>query len=317
MIFILLGWLIGVATGLALGNAILVSLAISLPPLLLSILSALTTLPFAIPPLVAILVLVAFYIVAYGIATFSLTAALPAFTPPLAAAVATPAGVSVRVGAAAGELFARGLLIGATAILNAMGAILWPGSPGAFLSVWCFTVISLAILPPIAISPLYHGFLGWSAWLFPVSYVATAIGLLLFIVNAPFAFAAAGIGAFRIDFSTGVIETTGGITGITGFGSGLPPGSAAGFSLGNFNFLTPGSAQRSFLLRNVSSHETGHSLNTAAMGGVVLWINALDENVPPFRKLNMAYGELAADSHAQGLPADVVPHVDFFVGIWG
>jgi hypothetical protein len=208
-------------------------------------------------------------------------------------------------------------LIGATAILNAMGAILLPGSPGAFLSLWCFTVISLAIITPVARSPFYHGFLGWSAWLFPVSYVATAIGLLLFIVNAPFAFAAAGIAAFRLDFSTGVIETTGGITGITGFGAGLPPGGAAGFSLGNFNFLTPGSAQRSFLLRNVSSHETGHTLNTAAMGGVVLWINAIDENIPPFRSLNLAYGELDADSHAQGLPADVVPRVDFFVGIWG
>jgi hypothetical protein len=317
MIFTLLGWTIGVATGLALGSAILISFAISLPPLLLSIISGLPALPFTIAPAVAIIVLVAFYVLAYAIATLSLTAVLPPFTPPLTLQVATPAGVSVRVGAAPGELFARGLLIGATAILNAMGAILWPGSPGAFLSVWCFTVISLAIITPVARSPFYHGFLGWSAWLFPMSYIATAIGLLLFIVNAPFAFAAAGIAAFRLDFSTGVIETTGGITGITGFGSGLPPGGAAGFSLGNFNFLVTGSAQDSFLLRNVSSHETGHTLNTAALGGVVLWINAIDENVPPLAKLNMAYGELTAESHAQGLPPDVIARVDFFVGIWG
>lgn len=310
MIFTFLGWLIGVATGFALGSAILISFAISLPPLLLSIISGLPALPFTIAPAVAIIVLVAFYVLAYVIATLSLRAVLPPFTPPLAAQVATPAGVSVRVGAAPGELFARGLLIGATAILNAMGAILLPGSPGAFLSVWCFTVISLAIITPVARSPFYHGFLGWSAWLFPMSYVATAIGLLLFIVNAPFAFAApAGIAAFRIDFSTGVIETTGGLTGITGF--------SGGFSLGNFTFLTPGSRQDSFLLRNLSSHETGHSLNTAAMGGIVLWINAIDENVTPLRKLNMAYGELTAESHAQGLPPDVITWVDFFVGIWG
>jgi len=310
MIFLLLGWVIGVATGLALGMAILVSFAISLPALLLSLISALPTLPFTIPPLVAILVLIAFYILAYAIATLSLRPALPAFTPPLAAAIATPAGVSVRVGAVAGELFARGLLIGATAILNAMGAILLPGPVGPLLSVWCFTVISLAIIPPVAINPFYHGFLGWSAWLFPVSWVATGVGLLLFIVNFPFAFAAAGITAFRIDFSTGVIESNGGITA-------GPAGFSGGFSLGNFNFVTAGLPQDNFLLRNLSSHETGHSLNTASMGGIVLWINAIDENIAPFRKLNMAYGELTAESHAQGLPPDVVPRVDFFVGSWG
>ena len=310
MVFLLLGWLVGVATGLALGTAILVSFAISLPPLLLSLISALPTLPFAIPPLLAIIVLIAFYILAYAIATLGIRPVLPAFTPPLLVAIATPAGVSVRAGAAPAELFARGLLIGATAILNAMGAILLPGSPGVFLSAWCFIVISLAIIPPIAINPFYHGFLGWSAWLFPVSWVATAIGLLLFIVNFPFAFAAAGITAFRIDFSTGVIETNGGITA-------GPAGFSGGFSLGNFNFITTGLPQDNFLLRNLSSHETGHSLNTAAMGGIVLWINAIDENVAPFRKLNMAYGELTAESHAQGLPPDVVARVDFFVGSWG
>ncbi len=309
MIFLLLGWLIGVATGFALGTAVLISFAISLPAILLSLISFLPTLPFIIPPAIAILVLVAFYLLAYVIATLSLTPVLPAFTPPVTTPVATPAGVSVRVGAAAGELFARGLLIGASAILNAMGAILWPGSPGVFLSVWCFIVISLAILPFVSISPFYHGFLGWSAWLFPVSWIATSIGLLLFIVNFAFAFAAAGIGAFRVDFSTGVIETTGGLTGITGF--------SGGFSLGNFNYLTPGSAQLSFLLRNLSSHETGHSLNTAAMGGIVLWINAIDENIPPLRKMNMAYGELTAESHAQGLPVDPLEaRPEFFVGSW-
>jgi hypothetical protein len=54
------------------------------------------------------------------------------------------------------------------------------------------------------------------------------------------------------------------------------------------------------------------------MGGIVLWINAVDENLPPFRKLNMAYGELTAESHAQGLPVDPLEaRTDFFVGIWG
>jgi hypothetical protein len=308
MIFTLLGWAIGVAIGLALGTAVLVSLAVSLPAIVLSIISVLPTLPLAIPPLVAVLVLVAFYVTAYGMATASLVAVLPPFTTPLGGPVPTPGGVSVRLAPATGELFSRGLLLGATAILNAMTVLLLPGA-GPFLSVWCFVVISLAVIPPVAISPFYHGFLGWTGWLCPMSWFATAVGLLLFLVNAPFAFAALGTGAFRLDFSTGVIETTDGITHITGFGGG--------FSLGNFNFLARGNAQRSFLLRNLSSHETGHSLNTAAMGGVVLWINAVDENLAPLAKFNFAYGELAAESHAQGLPPDVITWADFFITKWG
>lgn len=307
MIFTFLGWLIGMALGLALGMAILVSFAVSLPAILLSIISGLPTLPFTIPPAIAILLLVAFYVTAYFIATASLVAVLPPFTPPLAGPVGTP--VSVLVAPTPGELFARGLMLGATAILNAMAVLLLPGA-GPYLSIWCFTVISLAVLPPVALSPFYHGFLGWSGWLFPMSWFATAVGLLLFLINAPFAFAALGIGAFRLDFSTGVIETNGGITRGPAMFSG-------GFSLGNFNFVTGNLPQVSFLLRNLSSHETGHSLNTAALGGVVLWINAIDENIPPLAKRNFAYGELSAESHAQGLPPDVPLRTDFFVRMWG
>ena len=70
-----------------------------------------------------------------------------------------------------------------------------------------------------------------------------------------------------------------------------------------------------FTSPSISSHETGHTLNTAALGGVVLWINALDENVPPRRRLNLAYGELTAESHTMGLPGAQRP--EFFVRLWG
>ena len=73
--------------------------------------------------------------------------------------------------------------------------------------------------------------------------------------------------------------------------------------------------QGGFRAPSVSSHETGHTLNTAAFGGVVLWINAVDENVPPFRRMNLAYGELGAESHTMVMPG--VPRNEFFVDIWG
>jgi len=164
----------------------------------------------------------------------------------------------------------------------------------------------------VALSRVYQGFLAWTAWLLPVSYPATAVGLLLFVLNAPFALAAGGFAAFRIDWTTGVIESAGGLVGLPIFA-----GTFLGFSLGNFNFLFAPGHQDTFVGSGLSSHETGHTLNTAAFGGVMLWINAIDENILP-RRANLAYGELAAESHAQGLPAIAgAPHNYFFITLWG
>jgi hypothetical protein len=303
---IVLGWMVGVFFGLLLGIAAILGLAVPIPALLTTLAS---TLGFLLPLgfLSATIIIVLIYIIAYIIGTRSIAPGLPAVTFPLAAPLGT--AVPVTVASGTGELFARGVMLGLTATLNFIAVQLVPGL-GAGVATWAFVVISLAIIRPIAISRIYHAVLGWSAWLFPVSYLATFVGLLLFLVNLIPAFAAGGIGAFRLDFTTGVIETTGGIVGITGFVGG-------GFSLGNFTFISPspGVTAGPFMAPSISSHETGHSLNTAAMGGVVLWINAVDENIPPFAKMNLAYGELCAESHAQAMPTPPVQN-DFFITLW-
>jgi hypothetical protein len=187
------------------------------------------------------------------------------------------------------------MLIGLTAVINALILSLVPLT-GPFLAGWAFTVISLGAIIFVARNVAYQGFLGWSAWLLPLSYLATGVGLLLFGVNILFAFAMFGLAAFRIDWTTGVIETAGGLPTL------LIPVTmfTGGFSLGNFTFLTALPPPGDFLVPSLSSHETGHTLNTAAFGGIVLWINAVDQNVTP-RRLNLAYGELTAEGHASNL----------------
>jgi hypothetical protein len=165
---------------------------------------------------------------------------------------------------------------------------------GPVLASWAFTVVSLAAIVFVARNRIYQGFLGWSAWLLPVSWLATGPGLILFIINIPFALVGFGLGAFRIDWTTGVIETHGGVSGINITGV---MGAAVSFSLGNFTFISPAMPQLSFTAADRNSHETGHTLNTAALGGVVLWINAIDETIFP-RRFNLAYGELTAESHS-------------------
>lgn len=305
---IILGWLLGLILGAVLAGAAFVALSLPIPPFL-SPLGLLATLPLA--AVLALIVLV--YLVAYGLATRSLTPLLPAVVLPLAAPLPVPGTASVPLPPAVGELFARGVSIGLTAALNAAFLFLVP-IHGAVLSTWVLVIVSLAVITPVARSRVYQGFLGWTAWLLPISYFATAVGLLLFVVNAPIAFALGGIGAFRIDWSTGVIETSGGFVGMPAITGGF----VGGFSLGNINFLTAPALQDNFLFQGLSSHETGHTLNTAALGGIVLWINAVDENVAPFARRNLAYGELTAESHSQGLPVPPTgPRVDFFVRLWG
>jgi hypothetical protein len=141
-----------------------------------------------------------------------------------------------------------------------------------------------------------------------MSYLATGVGFFLFLLNLPFAVIQFGPGAIRIDFITGTIESTGGLVPAVSRLLGYPGAAATigGFSLGKFNFLIQATAgpstglasQGAFTGATVSAHEIGHSLNTSAMGGVVLWINAIDENVPPFSAGALAYGELLAESHS-------------------
>lgn len=151
-----------------------------------------------------------------------------------------------------------------------------------------------AAIAPIARRRSFQAVLGWTSWLMPFSYLATAPGILLFLVNLPFALARYGGRAVRFDAGTGTIETTGGIVGVTGF--------RGGFNLGTFTFLCP-SPERGLAIQSpfgspgLSAHESGHALSLAALGGLFHWINAVDENVPPLARKRFAYGELIAESH--------------------
>ena len=297
-IFIFLGWLVGLALGGFATAMALMSFGLMLPGILTpfaSILAPLmSTLSLLVAFLLSLFVLIFGYVLGYGIATASIAPLLPGVTGlvapifPLATLAPAPAMPTV-VPATSGEYFGRGLMIGISAMTNSVLLAQIPFA-GVVLASWAFTVISLTAVIFLARNPYFQGFLGWSAWLFPVSYLATFVGLLLFIINIPFALILVGPAAFNFDWTTGVVHTAGGLATIAT--------TANGFSLGNFTFVRALPVAGAFTAPSVDSHETGHSLNTAAFGGVVLWINAIDQNVLPPRR-NLAYGELTAESHAQ------------------
>lgn len=309
-ILILLGWMLGLGLGAAAITLALMSFGVTLPAVVAPLGPLLAPLFTSLSPLTAFLlsvvVLVVSYAIGYTFATAGIAPALPGLTGratpvPAPVSVPTPGGAAVAVPASAGEFFGRGLMIGITAMSNSILLVLIPYA-GLVLGSWAFTVVSLSAIVFVARNRIFQGFLAWSSWLFPMSHIATVVGLLLFIVNIPFAILSFGIGAFAFDWTTGVVATAGGLAAAAG---------AIGFSLGNFIFTGALPVAGAFTAPSVQSHETGHSLHTAAMGGIVLWIDAIDENwVPP--RSNLAYGELVAEGHAQNFGAEA----DFFVRLW-
>jgi hypothetical protein len=311
-IFILLGWLIGLALGAIATAMLLLSFGLTLPAVLTPFASQLaplfTTISLLLGVVLSLLFLVFSYSIGYAIVTASIAPLLPGLTGipapifPLAMSVSPPAAPSA-VGATAGEFFGRGMMIGISAMTNSVLLVTIPFA-GVFLASWAFTVISLSSVIFVARNRVFQGFLGWSAWLFPVSHIATFVGLLLFTINIPFALIMFGVAAFSFDWTTGVVHTAGGLA--------TTATTARGFSLGNFTFVRALPAAGAFTAPSVDSHETGHSLNTAAFGGIVLWINAMDQNVLPPRR-NLAYGELTAEGHAQNFG---VTRPRFFSRLW-
>jgi hypothetical protein len=175
------------------------------------------------------------------------------------------------------EGFMSGYISGFSAVMNfALWAFTPLGALGLTIGFLVALVGFLSVFAALSRNPIFQGVLGWSNWIRPYSYLATAFGILLFLVNFPFALAAFGLAAVRLDLLTGTIETTGGLVGLTGFAGG-------GFNLGNYTFLSPGpiglAFQSPFGLPGVSAYETGHTLTVASFGGVFHWIDAIDENI--------------------------------------
>lgn len=347
-VFIFLGWIAGTFLAAVIGVAGLVALGISvatilgvfagsplttLLPLLAPIITMLgpigATLAALLAGLSAILVIlliliaifVAYFVaflIGYMIATAGVAGAFPPGTtfplPPTVLSVPPPSGAPTSTTPTPAEFFGRGWMIGLSAgcnfvllmLLSAFDPIWAP-----VLAIWAFMLISLSAVIFLARNRVFQGFLGWSAWLFPLAYLGTFPGLLLFLFNgitSRFAPPLPGLAPLTValDFTTGVIESAEGfVTRMSGF--------SGGFTQGNFTFLFRTLPAAAFTSSSISTHEIGHSLNTAAMGGIVLWINAIDENLVPFRRVDLAYGELTAESHARLFGTT---RVRFFVNLW-
>jgi hypothetical protein len=297
---IILGGILGVLFGLllaglvagllGLGLAIFGPLAAVLGPIIgpiLAVLGAFSTLSVIIFGLVTLLILnIVFYILG-AVALLPLTAAPPT------------GGVTNPIVSPPLELFSRGFIIGLTASGNFAVWAMITGNPLVGLPFGLVTL--LAVILPLSRSFAFQVILGWISWALPMSYLVTPLGILLFMVNLLVTLVATGgLPGLRFDVTTATLETAGGtvvafLTGLTGF-------TAGGFNLGNFTFLGPAATPTAFIpvppaVGGLSTHETGHTLTIAALGGFYGWINSVDENIPPPGRLTLANGEMVPESH--------------------
>lgn len=246
-------------------------------------------------------------IVAATVATGGIAGVLLGIGLALAASLAVT-GVSYIIASnvdpnSAGGQFLRGFMIGFNAGMNGVlaGAIFGP-VVGVALGVINF----LATFDGVAQDPVYKGILGWTSWLMPMSWGATATGIVVFLINL----VAAGItgngdwwgsGAkiekLDFDWRTGSFVMLGGaITGPTAFNAGH-------FVFMNASYVDGSTFDRTY--ENVLRHETGHTLEVAAFGTAFWLADAIGENVLGLGAND--YGEKIAESNVPGTTRPTIP----------
>jgi RHS repeat-associated protein len=205
-----------------------------------------------------------------------------------------------------GEFF-RGFMIGFNAGLNfAIASALFGPVVGTALGVINF----LAAFDGIAGNKVYQGILGWSSWLMPMSWLATGIGVLIFVINLIAAgvtwngswFGAKGahIDSIHVHWETGTIVMKGGSLGAAGSGEA--------FDVGNFAFINHDSPHPD----DDELHETGHALNVAAFGSIFHLIPGVIEQQTSSD--GESYSEHLAESHD---PTPLSPASGAWWHMWG
>jgi len=217
----------------------------------------------------------------------------------IAAAAAAPANKITGFGE-----FMRGFLIGINTGLNGLVAFalfdyiagLEAGiAVGIILGLFNF----LCVFSPISQSGVYQGFIGWLAWLMPMSWLIVALGLVFLIVSWLLHLVTGGkvpylrIEDMKIDWKTGTIFVKGGLVANLNYAD-------TAFNMGNFSFVDYKSGAWHM------EHEAGHTLNLTAFGSLFHLIGALDENVIPGRGAR-AFAERIADSNDSGSGGSNIP----------
>lgn len=185
------------------------------------------------------------------------------------------------------QLLFRGFGFGTAASINF--AIFSP-----FLAILPIAILAFAsIIPILAVIPIvrrswhFQGIISWMSWVQPVHWFGNLAGALAFLVFRIALLASGTASSIRMDITSGVIESR-------------APAPVTAFNIAVFTYIGPTLTPGGFLQRNVSSHEVGHAINSAAMTPFYTWGTVIEEfrrfGAPDVRSI----GQQTAES--RGLP---------------
>lgn len=194
-------------------------------------------------------------------------------------------GAGHRAGDGTVERAIRTLLVSLNAAAN--GALLWwLGVP--ILAVGVGLVNLVATVPRLAGQRGYVRLLAGTSVAMPLSWPATLAGAAIFSISLVAA-------AFGRPLRVGFDRETATLI-VHGAALYLFP---CGYNLGNFVFIHPEIRDASGRWPiDLVAHETGHTLNVAALGSVFHFVGAIHENwgPPPGGAYHQAYAERLAES---------------------
>ncbi len=160
--------------------------------------------------------------------------------------------------------FFRGFGHGTATIVNF--AILSPFlaiPPVLILAILSFLPI-LSLVTAIRRNAFFQGVISWMSWLLPVHWLGNLIGFLIFLIFRAITLFTGTAAGIRLDLTSGIIESR-------------APAPVTAFNVAVFTYVGPAFAPGPFLGANVSSHEVGHAINSAAMTPFYTWGTVIEE----------------------------------------
>ena len=184
----------------------------------------------------------------------------------------------------------RGFGYGTAGSINI--ALLSPffGVPGVVFLATISMAPLLAVSPPVRRSPIFQGIVTWMAWVQPVHWAYNALGFILFLIFRAATLGGGGV-PIRLDLTSGVIESA-------------APNPVTAFNVAMFTYIGPADTGNvgGFLGPNLSSHEVGHAVNSAAMTPFYTIGTVMEE----FRVFGAPHpnsiGQMAAESRGAARP---------------
>lgn len=177
---------------------------------------------------------------------------------------ASPLPAAASIAPTPAQNFFRGFGFGTAAIINF--AIFSPflALPPITILAFASMIPILALIPAVRLNTFFQGVISWMSWMQPIHWFGNLVGAVIFLLFRIVGLFTGTAGGIRLDLTSGIIESR-------------APAPVTAFNIAVFTYVGPTFTPGGFLGANVSSHEVGHAINSAAMTPFYTWGTVIEE----------------------------------------